>query len=71
VSEKIQIAITATITRELLFDLVQHIRDFDVNHADCHFNMGAVAGAISAEEVLDILKRVEPPFPLLDIKKHN
>ena len=70
-TDKIQISITATIPRELLYDLVQHIRDFDVSFADCHFGVFAAGGAISAEEVESILKRVDPPFAVFDVMKKN
>ena len=70
-TDRIQVSINAMIPRELLFELVQHIRDFDVDHADCQFGVFTAGGAISPEEVMDILKRVTPPFPYLDIKKRN
>lgn len=70
-TEKIQVSITATIPRELLYELVQHIRDFDVQYADCHFGIFAASGAISADEMEAILKRVHPPFAVFDVMKKN
>jgi hypothetical protein len=69
--ETILVSISATIPRDLLFALVQHIRDFDVAYADCHFGVFAAGGSITADEMKAILERVQPPFPLLDTKKHN
>ena len=70
-TDKIQISITATIPRELLYELVQHVRDFDVAYADCHFGIFAAGGAISADEMESILKRVKPPFAVFDVMKKN
>lgn len=68
---KIQLHINATIDQNLLKDFIQHIRDFDVAHADCSFGVFTAAGDLSNDEMMGILKQITPPFPYLDLKRRN
>jgi hypothetical protein len=51
--------IIAHVPPELEKEFVQYVRDFDIAHPGCHFEIGLEAPNVSLAEAIDIL-RVEP-----------
>jgi hypothetical protein len=47
---------------------LQHLRDFDQAHPDCHFEIVAQAPDKSVAEIIEIL-RVNPNFDLMSVIK--
>jgi hypothetical protein len=47
---------------------VQHVRDFDVAHPGCHFEIGVEAPTLSLVEAVDML-RVDPALTFTEVFK--
>jgi hypothetical protein len=45
---------------------VQHVRDFDVAHPGCHFEIGVEAPHASLAEMVDML-RIDPALTFTDV----
>lgn len=61
---KIKVEVTAEIPEELLFEFLQHIRNFDTAHSkDVFIGIGIDAPNMSLEEVAKMYGRLKPPLP--------
>jgi hypothetical protein len=58
--------IIAHLPPELAQAFMQHVRDFDVAHPGCHFEMGLEAPNVSLAEAIEIM-RVEPGLTFSDV----
>lgn len=47
--------------------LLQHIRNFDVAHPGCHFEITEHLPNISLQEAIDILRRVNPELKYFNV----
>jgi hypothetical protein len=57
----IKTVLVAEIPEHLIEAWVQHVRDFDSSHADCHFEILS-ASSRSLEDINKMLDRIDPPF---------
>ena len=65
-----QVLTVAWLPVELIEAWMQHVRDFDAAHPGCHFYMQA-RGEWSADEMTEMLRRIDPPLPhITTVKKH-
>lgn len=64
-TRKTTIVYSAEIPTELLHAFVQHIRDFDAAHADCHFKIHANPDAATTVAELQAALQIEPPLAVV------
>jgi hypothetical protein len=68
--ERIKIFTVAHVPRELGQAWLQHLRDFDAAHPDCHFNVLGDAPNFTTGEMAELL-RVHPELPVQEIINHG
>lgn len=61
----VKVYCVGTMPDELLAAWSQHLRNFDMKHAHCHFQVTAVGGNLSAEAIRLALENVDPPFDIV------
>jgi len=65
-ARRVKICAIATVPPALVQPWLQHLRDFDVMHPGCHFDVLADAPELSLREMVEAL-RVEPELPLFEV----
>lgn len=69
-TSKVKIHIIGDVPVEIADEWMQHMRDFDIAHPGCHFQVFALAPEMTIEEVRRMMN-VDPPLPFKDIyRKH-
>jgi hypothetical protein len=61
----VKIITVAEIGEEVVQEWLQYLRDFDVKHPGCHFQVTADAPAFSLEEMQGYLANIKPPLPVV------
>ena len=56
---QMKLFIKAEIPTDLANTFLQHLRDFDTKHKDCHFELGADTPELSMGEIISMMK-VDP-----------
>jgi len=69
-TEKCLIFAVAELPKELVHAWMQHLRDFDVLHPECHFQLAVDAPAMTIPEVIEAL-RVKPELTIQEIIRRN
>jgi hypothetical protein len=69
-SEREKIFIIAHVPTSLTTKWLQHVRDFDVAHPECHFELGIEAPTRSLAEAVEML-RVNPELDFTKIFLRN
>lgn len=64
--EHTKIFTVAHVPHELANDWLQHLRDFDVTHRGCHFEVFADAPHLTLSEIVELV-RVNPGLPVQEI----
>ena len=62
----LQVALVADVSVELLQPFLQHIRDFDIKHPGCHFEIVGDMQGVSVAEMLEKL-RVNPNLKIVHV----
>jgi hypothetical protein len=62
-SDTITVSLEAKVHADHLHAFIQHIRDFDVLHPGCHFEITAFGTDMPLSEAEAILKAIDPPLP--------
>ena len=66
--DKVKVYFSGELPHSLLHLFVQHVRDFDAAHTDCHFEiMGNSEGQVAEEEMKRLFDSIDPPFPYRQI----
>jgi hypothetical protein len=60
------ISVEGEIPASLLLKFLQHMRNFDQEHADCHFEMFASGDDVTDENIKHALANVHPPFKIVE-----
>lgn len=66
---KIRVQITGDLPTELFLAFVQHVRAFDAEHADCHFEMFANSNDWTPDQIMEMIAKVEPPLPFTRVQR--
>jgi hypothetical protein len=64
-TKRAAVRIDGDLPLELVEHFLQHIRDFDVAHEGCHFQIFFSSPDVSLEECQAIFRRIDPPFPYI------
>ena len=58
-----------TMPDNLVAEWLQHLRDFDCAHPGCHFETAMGGGSLTADEMEQMLKNIDPPFSHLHVAR--